>query len=276
MTREEIGRIIRESRLAAGLTQLQVAETLGRPQQTIAAWENGRSQPDANTLFDLFRVLGRSVDEAFGFQKNTPPLSGRALRFAQAFDELDEKGKSLLEDSLSREEQRVEMEAALNAYVRSFTPLRIYKAPITDTMGIDLTEEPELKMIQITSKTPEEDAATVRQVMLSENPFAVRFRYDNGGEGIVAVDGDKSVEPGQVGIFTIGEKSFIKKLQKDGLYPVQDKYDPIPLPNVLQCAGRVIGLIANVSMSDIYGTFNKKRAASGAGTPEAEYGNKPR
>ena len=51
-------------------------------------------------------------------------------------------------------------------------------------------------------------------------------------------------QPGQVGIFTIGGKSFIKKLQKDGLYPVQDKYDPIPLPDVLQYAGRVIGLIA--------------------------------
>ena len=270
MTKEEIGSIIKESRTAAGLTQLQVGDALKRPQTTIAAWEAGRSQPDANTLFELFRVLGRSVDEAFGFQKNTPPLSGRAIKLAQAFDELDEKGKALLEDSLSREEQRIEMEAALNAYIRSFTPLRIYKAPITDTMGIDLTEEPELKMIQITSKTPEEDVATVRQVMLSENPFAVRFRDDNGGEGIVAVDGDKAVEVGQVGIFTIGGKSFIKKLQKDGLYPVQDKYDPVPLPSVLQCAGRVIGLIANVSMSDIYGTFNKKRAAPGAGTPEAD------
>ena len=276
MTKEEIGSIIKESRTAAGLTQLQVGDALKRPQTTIAAWEAGRSQPDANTLFDLFRVLGRSVDEAFGFQKNTPPLSGRALKMAQAFEKLDEKGKALLEDSLAREEQRVEMEKALNAYVRSFTPLRIYKTPITDKTGIDLTEEPELKMIQITSKTSEEDAATVRQVMLSENPFAVRFRYDNGRECIVAVDGDKAVEPGHVGIFTIGGKSFMKKLQNDGLYPVQDKYDPIPLPDVLHCAGRVIGLIGNVSVSDIYGTFNKKRAAPGAGTPEAEYGNKPR
>lgn len=61
MTKEEIGHIIKESRLTAGLTQLQVAEALGRPQQTVANWELGRSQPDANTLFSLFAVLGRSV-----------------------------------------------------------------------------------------------------------------------------------------------------------------------------------------------------------------------
>lgn len=103
MTREEIGRIIRESRLAAGLTQIQVAETLGRPQQTIAAWENGRSQPDANTLFDLFRVLGRSVDEAFGFTKESPPLSGEALMIAHGYERLKPWGRKKIRDELERQ-----------------------------------------------------------------------------------------------------------------------------------------------------------------------------
>lgn len=75
-TKEEVGRVIKESRIAAGLTQKQVADALNRPQNTISAWEVGRAQPDANTLFMLFQVLGRSVDEAFGFsdgQKKEPP-----------------------------------------------------------------------------------------------------------------------------------------------------------------------------------------------------------
>lgn len=88
MTKEEIGRIIKESRTAAGLTQLQVGNALNRPQTTIAAWEAGRSQPDANTLFELFAVLGRSVDEAFGFTQDDPPLSSEAMRVARDFDKL--------------------------------------------------------------------------------------------------------------------------------------------------------------------------------------------
>ncbi len=88
MTKEEIGRIIKESRISAELTQSQVAKKLGRPQQTIASWENGKSQPDANTLFELFQVLGRSVDEAFGFTKSAPPLSGEALKVARDYDRL--------------------------------------------------------------------------------------------------------------------------------------------------------------------------------------------
>lgn len=70
-TKEEVGRVIKESRIAAGLTQKQVADALNRPQNTISAWEVGRAQPDANTLFMLFQVLGRSVDEAFSFSPET-------------------------------------------------------------------------------------------------------------------------------------------------------------------------------------------------------------
>lgn len=85
-TKEEIGRVIKESRLDAGLTQKQVADALNRPQNTISAWEVGRAQPDANTLFMLFQVLGRSVDEAFGFssgQKKEPPTISDEERLDQ-------------------------------------------------------------------------------------------------------------------------------------------------------------------------------------------------
>lgn len=89
MTKEEIGRIIKESRTAAGLTQLQVGDALKRPQTTIAAWEAGRSQPDANTLFALFQVLGRSVDEAFGFTKKPVALTRLEQAYIQKYRCLD-------------------------------------------------------------------------------------------------------------------------------------------------------------------------------------------
>lgn len=250
MTREEIGRIIRESRLAAGLTQLQVAETLGRPQQTIAAWEAGRSQPDANTLFDLFQVLGRSVDEAFGFQKNTPPLSGRAVKLAQAFDELDEPGKAFLEDSIGREEKRMETEAKLQTFTNVFATLWIYKVPITDTIGIDLKEEPEIKTVSTSAKTPEDQRNAVKQVMLVKNAFGVRFRFDDGKEIIFAIDSDNVTKPGQIGMFIIDGKAFLKRLENDGLYPIQSDSDSIPVPDALNHAGRVISWFGANLVSD--------------------------
>lgn len=106
MTREDIARIIKESRLAAGLTQNQVAEALGRPQNTISAWEMGRAQPDVNTFFDLFQVLDRSVDEAFGLMKETPPLSSEALMVARAYERLKSWGRKMVRDELERQTAR--------------------------------------------------------------------------------------------------------------------------------------------------------------------------
>lgn len=74
MTKEEIGMVLKGIRMAAGLTQREAAEKLGRKQQTLASWEIGQAQPDANTLFTLCAIYGTSVDKAFGFEskKNTP------------------------------------------------------------------------------------------------------------------------------------------------------------------------------------------------------------
>lgn len=103
LTREDIARTIKESRLATGLTQNQVAKELDRPQQTIANWESGKSQPDASTLFDLFRILNRSVDEAFGLTKETPPLSSEALMIARRFERLKPWGRKMVWAELEKQ-----------------------------------------------------------------------------------------------------------------------------------------------------------------------------
>ncbi|WP_050697556.1 helix-turn-helix transcriptional regulator [Anaeromassilibacillus senegalensis] len=73
MTKTEIANIIKSMRVNYGLTQKEMAEQLGKKQQTIASWETGQSQPDANTLFTMCALCGTTVDVAFGFaQKNSP------------------------------------------------------------------------------------------------------------------------------------------------------------------------------------------------------------
>lgn len=106
MTKEDISRIIKESRAMAGLTQTQVAEKLGRPQATIAGWEVGRSQPDANTLFELFRVLGRSVDEAFGFTVESFNVTAHERTHIEKYRTLDSYGKGAVDTLLEFEYKR--------------------------------------------------------------------------------------------------------------------------------------------------------------------------
>ena len=50
---------LKAARVNAGLTQVEVAEKIGKIKQTIGKWESGKTQPKANelaALCDLYQV----------------------------------------------------------------------------------------------------------------------------------------------------------------------------------------------------------------------------
>ena len=102
MTKEEIAQIIKKARLDSCHTQKEAADAIGRKRQTLASWETGQSQPDADTLFQLFDFYGVSVDAAFNLTKNTPtPPNGEAgvltadelSRISSAMAQMNEEGR---------------------------------------------------------------------------------------------------------------------------------------------------------------------------------------
>lgn len=56
------GRMVREARRRAGLTQRQLAAKSGVPQETIARIERGRSDPRATTLDRLLEACGYGLE----------------------------------------------------------------------------------------------------------------------------------------------------------------------------------------------------------------------
>ena len=50
MEKKVIANKLKEARLASGLTQKEVAIAIGRPQQTVAAWETARSHHGTLTV----------------------------------------------------------------------------------------------------------------------------------------------------------------------------------------------------------------------------------
>ncbi len=56
---------IRTLRKAAGISQAELAQSLGYGQPNICAWERGRSQPPTDMLPALARALGCTIDDLF-------------------------------------------------------------------------------------------------------------------------------------------------------------------------------------------------------------------
>lgn len=59
----EIGKKIKEARVASGLTQEQVAEELRISRQTISNWENEKSYPDIVSVVKLSDLYSVSLDD---------------------------------------------------------------------------------------------------------------------------------------------------------------------------------------------------------------------
>ena len=62
---------IKEKRIAAGLTQVQLAERVGVNQSAVAQWECGRATPKGELLPKLADILGCTIDALFGREAST-------------------------------------------------------------------------------------------------------------------------------------------------------------------------------------------------------------
>lgn len=65
MDQEKIGKFIAQKRKESGLTQAQLAQTLGITDKAVSKWERGKSLPDAALYLPLCAALQISVNELF-------------------------------------------------------------------------------------------------------------------------------------------------------------------------------------------------------------------
>lgn len=102
MTQEDIAVVLKKLRQNAGYTQKEIAEKLGKKQQTIASWETGQSQPDANTLFFICSVYGTTVDETFGLNKKYNDVTSSEYDHIKKYRRLPDRDRELVDQHMDR------------------------------------------------------------------------------------------------------------------------------------------------------------------------------
>ena len=71
MNQQEIGRFISDCRKQKGLTQAQLAETLGVSDKSVSRWENGKTMPDLSFYEPLCEILDIQISELLYARKMT-------------------------------------------------------------------------------------------------------------------------------------------------------------------------------------------------------------
>ena len=75
---------LKRSRLAANLTQEQLAEQLSVTRQSVSSWELGRTEPDFETAGNLAEIFGTRVSCLLG-EDEKPPYPRFQKRFVIGF-----------------------------------------------------------------------------------------------------------------------------------------------------------------------------------------------
>ena len=96
----QLGRRIAEARKAAGITQVELAQTLGIAQQTMAHYEGGVSRIGVETLQMVAKTLSVSIEELIG-EESKPGKRGPVPKLQQQLERIGQ---------LPKQQQRVLMQ----------------------------------------------------------------------------------------------------------------------------------------------------------------------
>ncbi len=100
-----IGTALKELRLSRDITQTELADVLGRTQQSIAGWESNRINPDVSTLQRLAQYFGVTTDYLLGIDitdKSHPTFNEDELKLVEIYRQLEDEDKNAIKFMMSR------------------------------------------------------------------------------------------------------------------------------------------------------------------------------
>lgn len=233
MNRQIFADKLKAARSAAGLTQQDVAKRIKRPQQTIGAWEVGRSQPDINTLGELLKLYDVSANDFFDYKGSVDEkLVLTEYQHIKKYRALDEHGKDIVEIVLSKEYERCTAAPASEDNIVA-VPLQLSEQTAAAGSGTYLGPEA-FRIIYVRADTLAAQATFA--VPVSGDSMEPQFQ-----DGDILLVDKAPAEMGEIGVFTLQGNGYVKQLGKGELISLNPQYAPIPMDDSIICNGKVIG-----------------------------------
>lgn len=227
------------------LTNAQIAEMSGITQSTLDKITSGaNTNPKLETLQAICKVLGCTLDDFAAppiKAKKAPLYSSEAMKLAQDYDNLDSHGKRMVRLVADEEMNRCAEQAQgipqtkegsepdNLIYITRWFPQPMSAGAGTEA-GDDYPEELEL------TKRPPRGTSYVAPV----RGDSMEPTYHDGDR--LFIRSCEEIEAGQIGVFLMDGKQWVKE-QGDGvLISHNAEYSPIPMREDIRCQGLVLGV----------------------------------
>lgn len=231
---------IRQSRVAAGLNQPQLASMVGVTSSSVTNWENGARRPDIDTFKKICIALKVSADELLGIAQYDTRPSDQEMSLLECYRGLTRHDRLLLDSLINKmhEDHYEEFRRTFKTrfFHRMVNPLRVCAGT-----GADLSGGGSMRRMLVRNT----DETYACDEILTITGDSMEPDYHDGDR--VLVVHMESINPGEVGVFVIAGEGVMKIYQPDGLYPLNPAYKVIhpSEDDDARCVGRVIGVLTD-------------------------------
>ena len=224
---------LKNLRKAKGATQADVAEALGIKESAYSNYEKDLREPNAVVLKAMSKYFGVTID--YLLDCHTGFVASRSEQeHIKKYRTLDPYGKKAVTSVLDIEFERCTYIPEPNR--EELIEVSIKYAPVSAGFGDELEDYEQWEKASV-PLTPESRKA---DFILVVDGDSMEPKFHNGD--YILVRKQPAVDIGQIGIFGVDGKGYVKKYGGDKLISLNKKYSDIPLNEDSRCFGLVLGV----------------------------------
>jgi len=224
---------LKEARINAGLTQEQLANELGMAKSTIAGYEKGNREPNMLTIKNLMEIL--NIDANFLWQDEMNDsleliVSSYEWNIIKKYRELDFYGFRVVDSVLNIEHDRCTRDQE-EVYETVMKPS--FQACLSAGTGQFVFDDIPSELIEVPAEYKDID------FVIGVSGDSMEPTYYDGDTLLVEMK--EEIEIGEIGIFSVNNECYVKKLGHGELISLNPTAKNIPLNETAHCMGKVIG-----------------------------------
>jgi transcriptional regulator with XRE-family HTH domain len=219
------------------MEQKALAAQIGVTFNAVSNWECGRSRPDLNLIPAICEALHISLYDLYGIAAPADSLTSREQTLVDGYRRLS-PGHQYAIDKAVETLQFVQSAAAQPEMKKLLFFSRSLAAGAADPTEFEQDAEPFYLYA-----SPEVSRA---DYVFSVNGDSMEPKYHTGDMVLVEkLTGANALRYGEIGAFIVGNETYIKRYEEDGLHSLNRKYEVLRFgeDQSVYLIGRVVGLV---------------------------------
>ena len=218
------------------MEQKALAEAVGITANSISNWETGRSRPDVNLLPAICKALNITFYELFNADDPTIRYTANQQILVERYDQLTSGHKRVVDnliDTLSK------VEAAESC--PNLTKLTYFSKQLAAGIGDPTEFDDEGEEVYVYA-SPEVSRA---DCIFTVNGNSMEPEFRSGQDVLVQrICNGGDIQFGDIAAFIVGNETYIKEYQEDGLHSLNPDYPPMHFSDEesVYLIGRVLGI----------------------------------